>query len=258
VKLIPDWHGREVCVAESKKGGVVAFADYADGLIRTTRSKWPPPEILQKLYKSRQARAFGESDQVELSAKLGYYCDLQSANSEDAATWSVFGPLMYGPREARHRFLGALLQLAGLDADPNESPDLWLWRRVVHPETFVSGGPEVDFAIRSGSLLVLGESKWRSDVAANQGKTRDRDQIELRIQYLTERACTMGDGIERGAVLGLSLSSDLIQARHRGLANPRIQLSDVAWGDVAGLPEHPNHPELSDYLEWKRALSESP
>ena len=255
VRPILDWRGREVSVAESKKGGVIAFADYADGLMQAPVRNWPPPEILQKLYKSRQARAFSESDLSQLSAKLGYYCDLQSANSEDAATWSVFGPVVYGPRETRHRFLRALLESAGIDADENADPSLWLWRRVPHPEMLVPGGPEVDFAIRCGSVLVVGESKWLSGVAANQGARGDRDQIELRIQYLQERACTMGDGIERGAVLGLSWSSDLIKTHHLEAAHPVTQLLDVSWDSVARLPWHPSGSELLDYLQWKRALS---
>jgi len=45
---------------------------------------------------------------------LGYYCDLQSLNSEDALTWSVFGPLIHGPAPRRLEFVRSLFTELGL------------------------------------------------------------------------------------------------------------------------------------------------
>src|SRR5471030_2239786 len=89
-----DWNNREITAVRSK-GGVFAFPDYSDNLVRIDRGCWPPPEILQKLYKSEKLWAFPEEEQSLLIGKLGYYCDLQSVHSEDAMQWSYFGPLLY-------------------------------------------------------------------------------------------------------------------------------------------------------------------
>jgi hypothetical protein len=82
-----DWNDRAIPVAHSK-GGVKAVAHPFDNLVRTGISAWPPPEIVQKLYKSRQSRAFEGKDLEIATSGLGYYCDLQSLHSEDAITWS--------------------------------------------------------------------------------------------------------------------------------------------------------------------------
>ena len=78
-----DWNGRAIPVARSK-GGVKAVSHPYDNLIRTGFTAWPPPEIVQKLYKSRQSRAFDGKDLDVATSGLGYYCDLQSLHSEDA------------------------------------------------------------------------------------------------------------------------------------------------------------------------------
>jgi hypothetical protein len=45
---------------------------------------WPPPPVVQKLYESRQSRAFAEPELAAAIEVLGFYSDLQSLNSEDA------------------------------------------------------------------------------------------------------------------------------------------------------------------------------
>jgi hypothetical protein len=59
-----DWSGNIIPIARSK-GGVKdtkAVAHPCDNLIRTDIASWPPPEIVQKFYKSRQSKAFGGKD----------------------------------------------------------------------------------------------------------------------------------------------------------------------------------------------------
>jgi len=87
-----DWNGNIVEFVRSK-GGKVALLNPRDNLISTRISPWPPVEIVQKFYQSRQLRAFNEMEKEMLTTKLGYYTDLQSINSEDAITWSVFGTI---------------------------------------------------------------------------------------------------------------------------------------------------------------------
>ena len=70
-----NWNQIEIGSAMSK-GGVLAVSHPLDNLISTGISPWPTPEILQKLYESRQVRAF-QGEQLENATKgLAYYSDL--------------------------------------------------------------------------------------------------------------------------------------------------------------------------------------
>jgi hypothetical protein len=65
---------------------------------------------------------------------LGFYSDLQSLESEDAITWSVFGPVAYAPPHLRSSFAAGLLKLIGVPSGPVSMANVWLWRRLPHPE----------------------------------------------------------------------------------------------------------------------------
>ena len=106
-----DWNGREIESARSR-GGVLAVVDFSDNLIRPDGVTWPPPPVVQKLYESRQVRAFDGADVEAATRVLGAYSDLQSMHSEDAVTWSYFGPLAYGMASARVGFLDCSLSSA--------------------------------------------------------------------------------------------------------------------------------------------------
>jgi hypothetical protein len=108
MEQITDWNGVPVNISRSR-GGVVALVNPWENLIRTSISPWPPPELVQKLYQSRQARAYtGDSFQAATSV-LGFYSDLQSSRSEDAVTWSFFGPIVYAEPATRSKFVSHLL-----------------------------------------------------------------------------------------------------------------------------------------------------
>jgi hypothetical protein len=156
-----DWRGAEIEVVSST-GGVLATADVWENLIRTGISPWPPPELLQKLYESRQSRAFSGEDGVLATRRCGFYSDLQSLNSEDAITWSVFGPIVYAPSRKRADFVRELLESIDVDPRNEHAANVWLWRRVPHPDTLVPGGPEIDFGIQTDTVFLLGEAKWLS------------------------------------------------------------------------------------------------
>src|SRR5689334_15083520 len=106
---IPDWRGRTIEVARST-GGVLAAVDPWANLITTGVRPWPAPELVQKVYQSRQARAFGGVEFDAVTKTFGFYSDLQSLHSEDALTWSVFGPVIYAQRAARCAFVRGLLE----------------------------------------------------------------------------------------------------------------------------------------------------
>ena len=141
-----NWNQQEVEILTSK-GGVIAFANPYNNLVSAGVEPWPPAEVVQKLYQSRQTRAFSEDQKEKLQKFNGYYSDLQSIHSEDAITWSVFGTLAHAPNEIRNKFISELLQSLNLDSEAVNSSEVFLWRRIPHPDTLVSGGPEIDFGI---------------------------------------------------------------------------------------------------------------
>jgi hypothetical protein len=206
---IANWKGEPTQVVASK-GGVLAALSPFDNLIRGGVEPWPPPEIVQKLFKSDHGKDFsGEARQV-LERELGHYCDLQSLHSEDALTWSVFGTLAYSPPEVRKAFAQSLLGKLGLSSGPVARASIWLWRRLPHPETGGLGGPEVDFGIQTEAAVILGEAKWRSGVARAQGKARNKNQIELRQMFCQKLAQRVFPGA-RFVVLAINHRGGLLR-----------------------------------------------
>ena len=241
-----NWNQQEVEILKSK-GGVIALADPYDNLVTTGIEPWPPSEIVQKLYQSRQIRAFSE-DQKELLQKYnGYYSDLQSIHSEDAITWSVFGTVAHSIDGTRNKFISELFKLLGINSGSIERSEIFLWRRIPHPDTLVSGGPEIDFGILTKSTLLLGEAKWKSSVGTAQGKNKDKNQIQLRVEFLQKYASRLYPSATQFVVLGVGLNNDVT----KDYSDNAVKCIGTTWRDVCCLASHPNHHELLKYLAWK-------
>ena len=101
MKQIKDWTGSKTVEVAESAGGVLATLDPLANLVRSSLQLWPLPELIQKFYASDRWRGKTEEDDRAVRRCLGHYCDLQSLNSEDAITWSFFGPLIYGPASWR-------------------------------------------------------------------------------------------------------------------------------------------------------------
>jgi hypothetical protein len=84
------------------------------------------PELLQKFYASTRFIGRTPDDDRLARERLGYYCDLQSLNSEDAVTWSFFGTLAYMPAEDRQRVCSGLFERLDLPAPYRRRPRLAL------------------------------------------------------------------------------------------------------------------------------------
>lgn len=125
ILTMPNWNGQAIQVATSR-GGVFAVCDPWAGLIRGGVEPWPPPELVQKLYQSHQASAFDPSEQAVIKASLGHYTDLQSLHSEDALTWSLFGPLVYAAPDVRAVYASNLINLCTEEAVPVSESNIWL------------------------------------------------------------------------------------------------------------------------------------
>ena len=175
LETIEDWNGREIAVVRSK-GGVLAVCDFADNLIRCEGLPWPPPPVVQKLYESRQSRAFVDDDLAAVTKRLGFYSDLQSINSEDAITWSYFGCFISETAASRAGLLNWLLERTGLaEHSTSERCQLDLWRRIPHPDrpdlVWWPGARRHPRRRPCGCLL-------RGEVALERGKEPGRRQVE--------------------------------------------------------------------------------
>jgi hypothetical protein len=240
---LEDWNGRSIRVAKSR-GGVLAVEDFSDNLLRAPGC-WPAPEILQKLYQSRQQGAFDGPEHERVTRRLGYYCDLQSLHSEDAITWSFFGLLVGAEGRTRVHFLNWLLRSVGRPAQECEC-DIALWRRIPHPDKPVSGGPEIDFLLVGNETVVLGEAKWGATEGTGQGVEHNKGQLQLRQEF--------------GEVLGAQIFPDrrflvavVTLDGHSDVRNAgdRVPIASTTWEHLAGFDRHPSNSEFRRYYHWK-------
>lgn len=247
-----DWNEQEIGIAFSK-GGVTVTTHPFDNLIRTGCSPWPPPEIVQKLYQSRQIRAFAGADAQLCTSGLGFYCDLQSLHSEDAITWSVFGTAARVRRAVLKNWLADLMQLLNIPDTDMDALEIFLWRRIPHPDTLVSGGPEIDVGILSENAIILVEAKWQSAVGARQGKMRNKDQIQLRGEFLQKYGRQVFPSRKIHAVVGVSLFANAFS----GMTPDGVTFRTTTWDKVCDLVSHPQAEELKRYLKWKTELTKA-
>jgi hypothetical protein len=237
------------------RGGVLAVTDPVDNLVTTGIPFWPPSEIVQKLYQSRQVRAFDEPDLGAVTRTLSFYSDLQSLHSEDSITWSVFGTLAYSNPLVQCAFVESLLKLLKVPTPSCTGTNIWLWRRIPHPDTLAPGGPEIDFGIQTEHTIILGEAKWLSNVGQMQGKARNKDQIILRREFLEKYGKLLYGKVSNYILLGLSLHGGMLQEETLHLGHAVLHIRDTTWEKVCSIESHPASEEFRRYLDWKTANS---
>jgi hypothetical protein len=238
-----DWNKKEIRIANSKNGKI-SVLNYDDNLIIPSRSVWPHPDILKKLYRSSHSKDFDQASLEALSAKLGFYCDLQSLRSEDAITWSIFGTLNYFSKNLQVTFVNSLLK--AIDEETRvEDCLIQLWTRIAHPDTLVSGGPELDFQIIGDDAIIFGEYKWTAKVAENQGKQKNKNQIQLRKEYLEKYGKQIFSHINRQLVLVV------------GQTNPQNPVCpNITWAEICNNVQHPLKEEINRYHYWKKEFGQ--
>lgn len=248
LQQIENWNGRPIDAIQTR-GGVWAFPDYSDGVIRFPACCWPPPEIVQKLFRSDKHIYFHPEDQTLITSKLGYYVDLQSAHSEDSMVWSYFGVLSRAAPDLRIRWAKWFLQLCGCEQDARQC-EVTLWRRVPHPDNLAAGGPEIDAVIQTEDTLILVEAKWRSAESRWQGVDGHSGQLELRRRFLANYGRNVYH--DRKLVVAVVLLE--------GLSTPNKFDQDASdtvcllWRSLAACPVHPAGDEFLRYYNWKRHL----
>ncbi|MFH1021773.1 MAG: hypothetical protein V1809_00115 [Planctomycetota bacterium] len=249
--MISHWNGKDKVQIAVSRGGVCVLANLMEGLVRTSSDPWPPPPVVQKLRASGRFCGATEEDDAVARRHLGYYCDLQSFNSEDAVTWSFFGTLAASPASYRNQVvqnLVARLKLPPVRGDAH----VWLWWRLVHPEKpeAKGRGPEIDFGIQTEQMLLLGEAKWNSPVGAKQGVNRDVDQIGMRARWfrrfpnLTPRypvICLVGRTLK-----SFSAIPEMVEG---------ISVRRLTWRDMVDCHAGSLGQELKRYLEWRETYT---
>jgi hypothetical protein len=247
---IPHWTlGSSVRIAQSASG-VPVTTHPDDNLVRGNTFPWPAPELLQKFCASSRFRGATPEDDDAARSGLGLYCDLQSLNSEDAVTWSVFGILAYLPDLERSRIAGRLFSRIGL-APPARNVACWLWRRLPHPEKPESNnGPELDFAFLTDSAFILGEAKWNSPIGVGQGIKKDRTQLDLRLEYCQHLGRRALPGIKQFVILGVGRLPGLLPDPVPPVDGITVQ--NLVWEEVVECFESPLRDELSKYLQWRQ------
>jgi hypothetical protein len=128
-----------------------------------------------------------------------------------------------------------------------EDAEIFLWRRIPHPDTLGPGGPEIDVGIATANALILIEAKWLSGVGAAQGKKKDKDQIQLRGEFLAKYAASLFPNRSRLAVVGISLS------RHAfaDTTPEGVAFRSATWEAICSLTTHPLGDEVRRYFAWK-------
>ena len=247
---VADWNKRTVQAAQSR-GGVVALADFSENLVRVDNLPWPPPAIVQKLFRSiHETTAFSEEARSLLTSKLGFYTNLQSLHSEDAITWSFFGPLIAAPAVVRTDFLNWLLRHLGLQAN-EKGCGIEIWRRIPHPDNRGMGGPEIDFLIQGSNTVLVGEAKWRSGEGTGQGVNRDKSQLQLRSEFCSDLAHAIFGNL-KFLVLEIYWKSPLGTTFS---CDTNAILRSISWEELTTWSEHPRASEFRLYFEWKQRWS---
>jgi hypothetical protein len=251
---IADWNGRQISVARSP-GGTLLLCDTYAGLIRPRGVPWPPPALVMKLGEGDARHPFASELHARVSGALGHYCALQSINSEDAITWSFFGPLMLAADSARTTFLNWLCEKLALPTTQNNCCTIDLWRRIPHPQKPAAPGPELDAVVDGDQVVVFVEAKWRSPEGIGQGPQGTATQMQLRREFF-ER---WGTGLYAGrgmVVLGLTLGDPIAAVAESD--EREVAVSSLTWDALAGYEQHPNGDEFARYLSWKRMHSLAP
>lgn len=239
---IKDWTGKDIQCTYSKRG-VLVLSNPLENLISTGLAVWPTPEILQKLYKSKHSSSIKNID-FDISQKgIGYYSDLQSINSEDAITWSIFGTVSRSSQKIKSKWIQELFQNIKIPDKDFNSSEIYLWRRIPHPDTLVSGGPEIDIGILTPNSVVFCEAKWKSAIAKNQGKSKNKNQIELRKEFLEKYGKLIFKNNKNFITLTISLSKDI--------QNDLNNHKSITWEEISKFKYHPLANEVKNYYQWK-------
>ena len=248
------WDGRRVGARASRgERAVTYFERWQDNVLPSPTGQWPP--WLENQVRSYVARPswFSRDDAIALAAQLGGISKFQSANSEDALTWSWFGTLSCVSPAKRRATLAWLYEHAAIDALPSFGAAVDQWPRVLHPNSLGSSrGPELDARIDdpSGAVIYV-EAKWEADLGSGRGAVageRD-DQIILRRDSLAKDP--KYDDDRTHVVLGVGREARDVAEYELSNGRRRVFVRWLTWADLASCRSHPLADEFGRYLAWR-------
>jgi hypothetical protein len=227
----------QIIKSKWKSGAVV---DIYDNILIPELFNNPPVELISKLYQSNHLKDYDSKYHDILTKQLGFYCDLQSIKSEDAIVFSYFGYI----KNQRHYFqkvwYDSFIKFLFGEANKDYLPSIDLWKRVPHPDTLVPGGPEIDVFIVGTKYYFLIECKWDSPIDSKQGKSGDKDQLQLRKEWIEK----IGSKVYPNKT-GHVLLVDREKKSDVGLT--------ITWDELSELST--THKTLfKQYLEWKKSF----
>lgn len=222
------------------------------------------PVVGKALSEKGRISDFPPEDRDQLTATLGHYSKLQSANSEDTVTWSVFGSRPFAP--------WLPLLMARVFQEPTVPTD-WsarFWERQAHPDTgLVKHGPESEITLTSPGWCIEVESKWLSDLDGAQGSAKNVSQIQMRAHTAKRNAGENG----RWGVLVVAPSPRRYPPAARAtsvfrayfdingtsyLCRPgteQMRARIITWEEVASfLSTQPGYEAVATYLQWRLML----
>jgi len=197
---------------------------------------WPPSALLCKMVRSGKIRFFSKENQVLLEKQFGYYSDLQSIKSEDAISWSLFGNMSNMTYSVQNAFYKEILVSTKLGEDSLVS--MRMWQRLPHPENGDSKGPEIDVLIVGEKHYFLVECKWTSGIGEKQGKGKDKDQIQIRKEFISGYGKAIFRG-KKGHILFVGNST-------------LNGIESILWDSFLGFKSIAFKKEFREYLSWKK------
>jgi len=220
----------------NSKGKSKSYVNYIENLLIPPNAIIPPIEIVSKVVKSNHLKDFDEKDHKDLIGAKGFYTDLQSINSEDAITWSLFGYISKLNDTIRLDFFNEFLSKISLEND--EYCDIKLWQRLPHPDTFVSGGPEIDVLLIGKKNFIIIECKWNSKFGENQGVEKNQNQMQIREKWVD----TIGKAIYPSHTFKL-----VYVGKEKDL-----KYTSITWDELSKFNSLPHKNEFLAYLESKK------
>ena len=168
--------------------------------------------------------------------------------------WNVFGPVSYAEEATRLEYCASLFQLIDPSLPPPTGSTISLWRRVPHPDNHVRNGPEIDVLIQTPEVLVVGEAKWMSAVGSGQGVDKNKNQLDLRKDYLEGLVRRIYTTETIGIVLSIAIDSAIAAVEPDTIGSKLLE-HHITWEDLCGISAHPFGDEPGRYYRWKRSNS---
>ncbi|AWK51612.1 hypothetical protein DIC82_11505 [Clostridium beijerinckii] len=221
----------------NSKGNAKAYINYLDNLLIPKNTIVPPIEIVSKIVKSNHIYDYDGKYHEELSGIKHFYTDLQSINSEDAITWSLFGYISKLDDRIRLDFFNEFLSKISL-LQNDDYCEIKLWQRLPHPDTNVSGGPEIDVILIGKRNFIIIECKWNSKIAKKQGVSKNKDQMQIRQEWINKI----------GKVIYPNHNIELVYVSKE----KDDKYKSITWDELSMFKSLPHKDEFIEYLKSKK------